>query len=102
MSETPEIINEEPIIEESINTTSEEEKFFGKQVEIDSKVDDGLSVEIVDDTPEEDRRPPKVEPEEPADDETVDAEITVYSKSCLLYKSPSPRDKRQSRMPSSA
>ena len=80
MSETPEIINEEPIIEESINTTSEEEKFFGKQVEIDSKVDDGLSVEIVDDTPEEDRRPPKVEPEEPADDETVDAEITDYSK----------------------
>ena len=80
MSETPEIINEEPIIEESTNTTSEEEKFFGKQVEIDSKVDDGLSVEIIDDTPEEDRRPPKVESEEPADDETVDAEITDYSK----------------------
>ena len=27
---------------------------------------------------------------------------TVYSRNCLLYTSPSPRDKRQSRMPSSA
>ena len=27
---------------------------------------------------------------------------TEYLKSCLLYTSPSPRDKRQSRMPSSA
>ena len=26
----------------------------------------------------------------------------VFSKACLLYTSPSPRDKRQSRMPSSA
>ena len=26
----------------------------------------------------------------------------IYGKSCLLYTSPSPRDKRQSRMPSSA
>ena len=29
-------------------------------------------------------------------------DIVVHSKSCLLYTSPSPRDKRQSRMPSSA
>ena len=28
--------------------------------------------------------------------------MSVYSKTCLLYTSPSPRDKRQSRMPSSA
>ena len=28
--------------------------------------------------------------------------ITHHAKSCLLYTSPSPRDKRQSRMPSSA
>ena len=28
--------------------------------------------------------------------------IIAYSISCLLYTSPSPRDKRQSRMPSSA
>ena len=27
---------------------------------------------------------------------------TVYNRICLLYTSPSPRDKRQSRMPSSA
>ena len=34
----------------------------------------------------------------------VKVEITPYdlSKGCLLYTSPSPRDKRQSRMPSSA
>ena len=30
------------------------------------------------------------------------AEEIVLPKSCLLYTSPSPRDKRQSRMPSSA
>ena len=34
-------------------------------------------------------------------DFTVAAEKTIYSV-CLLYTSPSPRDKRQSRMPSSA
>ena len=28
--------------------------------------------------------------------------LDIYSNSCLLYTSPSPRDKRQSRMPSSA
>ena len=28
--------------------------------------------------------------------------LTVKDKPCLLYTSPSPRDKRQSRMPSSA
>ena len=30
------------------------------------------------------------------------ADYDAFSKSCLLYTSPSPRDKRQSRMPSSA
>ena len=30
------------------------------------------------------------------------SEITLFTKACLLYTSPSPRDKRQSRMPSSA
>ena len=29
-------------------------------------------------------------------------ELVTYNKACLLYTSPSPRDKRQSRMPSSA
>ena len=33
--------------------------------------------------------------------ETIE-EITASAKVCLLYTSPSPRDKRQSRMPSSA
>ena len=32
----------------------------------------------------------------------VKAKKTVKAKNCLLYTSPSPRDKRQSRMPSSA
>ena len=32
----------------------------------------------------------------------VEAAITVKDHACLLYTSPSPRDKRQSRMPSSA
>ena len=32
----------------------------------------------------------------------ADAEITLEANPCLLYTSPSPRDKRQSRMPSSA
>ena len=33
---------------------------------------------------------------------TVSGWKVVVSKGCLLYTSPSPRDKRQSRMPSSA
>ena len=35
-------------------------------------------------------------------DEDVDTEVAAKRSSCLLYTSPSPRDKRQSRMPSSA
>ena len=31
-----------------------------------------------------------------------DYTISIWAKACLLYTSPSPRDKRQSRMPSSA
>ena len=37
-----------------------------------------------------------------AETEEEEAEGIVIEKSCLLYTSPSPRDKRQSRMPSSA
>ena len=33
---------------------------------------------------------------------TQNADTSSSSKTCLLYTSPSPRDKRQSRMPSSA
>jgi hypothetical protein len=79
MSET-EIINEEPNIPETVPQTTEE-KFFGKQTEIDSQIPEGLEVEVVDDTPAEDRRPAKAEDTSPdVDDETVDKEIADYSK----------------------
>ena len=80
MSET-EIINEEPVIEESVKQ-SEEDKFFGKQTQIDNTIPEGLEVEVIDDTPQEDRRPAKEETtsEVPdVDDETVDKEISDYS-----------------------
>ena len=35
-------------------------------------------------------------------DDDINTHIVVWSVYCLLYTSPSPRDKRQSRMPSSA
>ena len=35
-------------------------------------------------------------------DKSINALEQVMDKDCLLYTSPSPRDKRQSRMPSSA
>ena len=79
MSDT-EIINEEPNIPETV-PQSTEDKFFGKQTEIDSQIPEGLEVEVVDDTPEEDRRPAKAEDTSPdIDDETVDKEISDYSK----------------------
>ena len=79
MSET-EIINEEPNMGETVQQ-SEEIKFFGKQTEIDNTIPEGLEIEIVDDTPEVDRRPAKAEDTSPdVDDETVDREITDYSK----------------------
>ena len=79
MSET-EIINEEPNIPETV-PQSTEDKFFGKQTEIDNQIPEELEVEVVDDTPEEDRRPAKAEDTSPdVDDETVDKEISDYSK----------------------
>jgi hypothetical protein len=79
MSNT-EIINEEPNIPETV-PQSTEDKFFGKQTEIDRQIPEGLEVEVVDDTPEEDRRPAKAEDTSPdIDDETVDKEISDYSK----------------------
>ena len=79
MSNT-EIINEEPNIPETV-PQSTEDKFFGKQTEIDNQIPEGLEVEVVDDTPEEDRRPAKAEDASPdVDDETVDKEISDYSK----------------------
>ena len=73
MSNT-EIINEEPIID-SQPITSEEEKFFGKTMEVDNTVPEDLSVEIIDDVPAEDRRPPRNESVEQVEvDETRKAE----------------------------
>ena len=79
MSET-EIIHEEPNIPDT-PITSEEDKFFGKTTEVDNSIVEGLEVEVVDDTPEEDRRPPKDETAETeVSDDALDAEITDYSK----------------------
>jgi hypothetical protein len=61
-----------------------EDKFFGVKTEIQTNTtDDDLSVEVVEDVPEEDRRPPKKESadkEETVDDDALDAEISEYSK----------------------
>ena len=74
MSET-EIINEEPNIPLTV-PQSQEDKFFGQTTEINNEIPEGLEVEIIDDTPEEDRRPQKAEDTTPeVDDEAVDKEI---------------------------
>ena len=79
MSET-EIINEEPNIPLTV-PQSQEDKFFGQTTEINNEIPEGLEVEIIDDTPEEDRRPKKAEDASPeVDDEAVDKEISDYSK----------------------
>jgi hypothetical protein len=78
MSET-EIINEEPIDTGSPVATSED-KFFGVTTEINSMESDEVEVEIVDDTPEEDRRPKKAkDAESVVNNDDVDAEIANYS-----------------------
>jgi len=65
--------------EQEVQSQSQEGKFFGVKTEINTSKPD-LEVEIVDDTPEEDRRPKKTESTEPADDDTLDQEISDYSK----------------------
>ena len=75
-----EIINEEPNFEGVVPQT-QEDQFFGKQTEIDNKIPDDLEVTIIDDTPEEDRRPAKADDASPeVDDDVVDKEIADYSK----------------------
>ena len=75
-----EIINEEPDFEGVVPQT-QEDQFFGKQTEIDNKIPDDLEVTIIDDTPQEDRRPAKAEDASPeVDDDVVDKEIADYSK----------------------
>tara|TARA_R110000796_G_scaffold232159_1_gene350336 strand:+ start:2536 stop:3549 length:1014 start_codon:yes stop_codon:yes gene_type:complete len=77
MSKT-EIINEEPVI--NTEPTSKEDSFFGKSTEINSSVDENLEVQVIDDTPQEDRRPKKSkESNEKVDNDTLDQEIADYS-----------------------
>ena len=79
MSKT-EIINEEPDFQGVVSQT-QEDQFFGKQTEIDNKIPDDLEVTIIDDTPQEDRRPAKADDASPeVDDDVVDKEIADYSK----------------------
>jgi len=75
-----EIINEEPKFE-GVMPQTQEDQFFGKQTEIDNKIPDDLEVTIIDDTPQEDRRPAKADDASPeVDDDVVDKEIADYSK----------------------
>jgi len=73
----PQIINEEPVINEP---QSEEDKFFGVSTEINSDSADDIQIEVVDDTPEEDRGRQKREGSgEKVDNDSIDAEISDYS-----------------------
>ena len=68
--------NAEPIPEQT-----SEDKFFGVANEINTSPSKDIEVEVIDERPEEDRRPPKVETkEEPVDDDALDKEIADYSK----------------------
>ena len=72
MSETNEVVQE---------TELQEEKFFGVKTEINTSPNNEVEIEVIDDTPQEDRRAPKAETNEaPVDNDTIDAEITDYSK----------------------
>jgi len=79
MSESnTEIINEEPNVNDA--TQSKEDKFFGVTTEIKGKSSDEVEIEVVDDTPEEDRRPKKSkETDSKVDNDDVDQEISDYS-----------------------
>tara|TARA_R100000655_G_scaffold35035_1_gene68089 strand:+ start:1638 stop:2687 length:1050 start_codon:yes stop_codon:yes gene_type:complete len=81
MSESNEQVQAEDLVDniELESDHSREDKFFGVKTEI-SKEKPEIEVEVVDDIPEEDRRPPKQETkEEPVDDEALDKEISDYS-----------------------
>ena len=81
MSESNEQVQAEDLVDniELESDHSREDKFFGVQTEINTEKPE-VEVEIIDDTPEEDRRPPKKETkEEPVDDEALDKEISDYS-----------------------
>ena len=68
--------NAEPVSEQT-----SEDKFFGVASEINTETPKDIEVEVIDERPEEDRRPPKVETtEEAVDDDALDKEIADYSK----------------------
>tara|TARA_R100000458_G_C8266165_1_gene241173 strand:+ start:37 stop:1092 length:1056 start_codon:yes stop_codon:yes gene_type:complete len=74
----------QPNADGDLKPQSMEDKFFGVKTEIASKEknEEDVSVEVIDDVPEEDRRPPKQETEQEnsVDDEALDKEIADYSK----------------------
>ena len=73
-----EIINEEPNVTDS--SQSQEDKFFGVQTEIGNDFSDSVEIEVIDDTPESDRRPKKAQNvESKVDNDVVDKEISDYS-----------------------
>ena len=75
---SPEIINEEPNVTGS--SQSEEDKFFGVQTEIGDNSSNSVEIEVIDDTPESDRRPKKAQDvESKVDNDVVDKEISDYS-----------------------
>ena len=66
---------------EPVSEQTSEDKFFGVANEINTSSTKDIEVEVIDERPEEDRRPPKVETkEEPVDDDALDKEIADYSK----------------------
>ena len=85
-------MSEGELVEEQEETTSIEDKFFGvktqhgvKSAEPSSEEEDGLQVEIVDDTPPEEVKPRKrtkelAEPDVKYDDGFTDDELKTYSK----------------------
>ena len=69
--------NAEPVSEQT-----SEDKFFGVSNEINTEVAKDIEIEVIDERPEEDQRPPKVETKEDTttNEEVLDKEIADYSK----------------------
>tara|TARA_Y100001973_G_scaffold102261_1_gene166948 strand:+ start:69 stop:1091 length:1023 start_codon:yes stop_codon:yes gene_type:complete len=73
----------EQVIDTNVEPQSEqtaEDKFFGVSNEINTETSKDIEVEVIDERPEEDKRPPKVETtEDSVDDDTLDKEISEVS-----------------------
>ena len=72
-----EIVNEEPVETER---QSSEDRFFGVTTEINTGSSEDVEIEIIDDVPEEEKRPKKSKDSSSGSDEEIDAEISNYSK----------------------